>query len=100
MGKEQKTKHVHKADVPQQSILALIQIQEFEDLFDELFECEHSKLRLIRSTSKEIDKLRQRIIYLSNQSIQANPSKKFYFRSFLSSFLSFRHEANEKETFE
>ena len=102
--KEQKTINKEKEkkdDVPKQSVLALIQVQEFEVLFDELYECENSKLRLIHSTSREIDNLRQRIIYLSNETVQTNPSKQSFFQTFLSSFsISFGYEAKEEETFE
>ena len=100
--KEQKAKQKEKKyDVPKQSVLALIQIQEFEDLFDELYECENSKLRLIQSTSKEIDNLRQRIIYLSNETAKSNPSKQSFFQTFLSSFsISFGYEAKKAEAFE
>eukprot|EP01084_Bolivina_argentea_P067523 122948_1 len=93
--KKKKENNERKA-VPKHSILAEIQIQEFEELFDELFELEHSKLRLIHSTSKEIDKLRQRIIELSDQTMTNNPSKKSYFMSFLS-FFSF---GNKNDNFE
>ena len=102
--KEQKEKEKHKndnanchRDVPKQSILAVIQIQEFEELFDELFELENSKLRLIDSTSKEIDNLRQRIIFLSGETIKNNPTQKTYLESFLSFFTFGSNDDDEQD---
>ena len=96
--KEQKEK-TEKRNIPKQSILAVIQIQEFEELFDELFELENSKLRLIDSTSKEIDNLRQRIIFLSTKTIKNNPSQKSYLQSVLS-FFKFGTNENESNKYQ
>lgn len=79
------------------SILAVIQIQEFEELFEELFEAERDKIRLIVSTSSEIDLLRQRIIELCGETMKHNPSQRSSLRSFLSLF-SFGQSNSKKET--
>ena len=75
-----------KAEVPKQSILAVLQLAEFEELFEELTELQNSKLRLIRATSREIDALRERIIYLSRVARKANSNS--LFDSFMASWLS------------
>lgn len=92
-------KNVQQRNIPKQSILAVIQIQEFEELFDELFELENSKLRLIDSTSKEIDNLRQRIIFLSTETIKNNPSQKSYLQSFIS-FFKFGENDNNSDQYQ
>ena len=72
--------------VPVQQILAIITIQEFEELFDELSAAQNDKRRLIMATSAEIDHLRQRIAVLCGETMKRNPSQQSYLQSFLSLF--------------
>merc|ERR1719295_32506 len=88
---DQTTKTPRAADsenkpVPSHSILAVIQMQEFEELFDELYELERDKIRFIVSVGREIDVLRQRIAVLCGETIKKNPSQQTYLQSFLSLF--------------
>ena len=93
---KEKESEINKRNIPKQSILAVLQIEEFDELWEEMWQIEKSKFELVKNTSKEIDSLREYIIELTGTTIKNNPSQQTYLTSFLSFFKRNNDKNDEK----